>query len=835
MGFWDKIFKTQKKETINQISDSVTRTEKCREILRLKDVMDDMLSRDLYIAKSEYLSVLPEFERTIEYFNVLIDSGSVDNYCKENVISSSLVKDICRSFENFESLVDQHNEKYTKQMLQSEKDYLDNILKDVDSNILLDEEQRRVVLNDEDYCLVIAGAGAGKTTTVAAKVRYLVEKKNIDPAQILVISFTNKAVQELQEKINRDLKIDCPISTFHSTGYAILNRHSPEKFNIVDSGKLYYVIQDYFRGNILKDEAMVKNLIMFFASYFDAPYNESDLNTFFNRVAKANFATLKSDLNEYETQIMDTRTKKRVTIQNEVLRSNQEVEIANFLYLNNIDYEYEPIYKYNILLSRKPYTPDFIIRQGDKVAYIEHFGITEAGENNRYSETELLCYKRAVNDKIRLHQKHGTDLIYTFSAYNDRRELLDHLKEELLKHGFELKQRPDNEVLAKLVASEENRYIRKLVALICRFISNFKTNGYTSEEFDSMRRLTNNVRRRSGNAQPKLNVFDVAEIPIPTMSVEFEKKISDLVMEAYNHEKLAKLKLKEAMDLLLKALDFEDGQFCDQSTSIRSYKDIVSAKRIDAEYYQHKYDAIKERIKVNRYMYLGDACNIYDNNYNPDKNIEYRYIELSNIGSLGLVTGCTVACGKELPTRARRKVNMGNIILSSIEGSLQSCALVTEEYDDAMHSPKKMLQIIGKKSEFGALPLLEKQGLRDCQYKAEINLEKSLKSGNKKNLAILATGSGKTYLACLASYRMLNYTSTKRVLFLVDRNNLARQTESEFNLFDRTEKQQSLSDLYKIKRLRKASDIKGDIVISTIQKLFGRKQAIWYLSYMEKL
>ena len=44
-----------------------------------------------------------------------------------------------------------------------------------------------------------------------------------------------------------------------------------------------------------------------------------------------------------------------------------------------------------------------------------------------------------------------------------------------------------------------------------------------------------------------------------------------------------------------------------------------------------------------------------------------------------------------------------------------------------MHSPKKMLQIIGKKSEYGALPLLEKRGLRDCQYKAETKLEESLK------------------------------------------------------------------------------------------------------------
>lgn len=139
----------------------------------------------------------------------------------------------------------------------------------------------------------------------------------------------------------------------------------------------------------------------------------------------------------------------------------------------------------------------------------------------------------------------------------------------------------------------------------------------------------------------------------------------------------------------------------------------------------------------------------------------------------------------------------------------------------AMHSPKKMLQIIGKYSEYGALPYLNKKGLRDCQYNAEIALESSLKAGKRKNLAVLATGSGKTYLACLASYRLLNYTSTKRVLFLVDRNNLAKQTESEFSLFDRTENHIAMSSLYTIKRLRKEEDIKGDVVISTIQKLYA--------------
>ena len=138
-----------------------------------------------------------------------------------------------------------------------------------------------------------------------------------------------------------------------------------------------------------------------------------------------------------------------------------------------------------------------------------------------------------------------------------------------------------------------------------------------------------------------------------------------------------------------------------------------------------------------------------------------------------------------------------------------------------MHSPKKMLQLINKTSNYGALPRLDKKGLRDCQYDAELEFENSLKNGKKKSLAILATGSGKTYLACLASYRLLNYTPTKKILFLVDRNNLARQTEAEFSQFDRTEKQQEMSSLYEIARLRSENDVKADIVISTIQKLYA--------------
>lgn len=468
----------------------------CIRIYKLQDEINALLKGNHYVARSEYVEIIPAYKEIVEFFRVLQNSKMLKNYCTQNGITEREVLKIVDLYDHLGKRVDATNEEYIKNQMLLEKEYLDNILKDVDPVVTLDEDQRKVILTDEDYCLVIAGAGAGKTTTVAAKVKYLVEKKDIEPRDILVISFTNKAVGELREKINKDLRIDCPIATFHSTGNAILRINDPEPLNIFDGSKLYFLLQDYFKQSILTNEVLVNNLIMFFASYFEAPYEGTDLNEFFNKTAKANYTTMRSELDEFRREVVDAKTKRKETIQNEVLKSYQEVQIANFLYLNNIDYEYEPIYPYNITFSRKPYTPDFIIRQGEKVAYIEHFGVTEDGENSRFTDEELTRYKHSVNDKVKLHKEHGTTLIYTFSEFKDKRSLLKHLQEKLEAAGFELNPRSNKEVMEKLIASEESRYVKKLVNLICRFITNFKTNGFDIDEFDRMYHSTTNVRSR---------------------------------------------------------------------------------------------------------------------------------------------------------------------------------------------------------------------------------------------------------------------------------------------------------------------------------------------------
>ena len=488
----------RKKEVITSVLDEVDgeKTEECKKLLELQEAIKKLSAKTHYVARSEYAKFHTEYEQIVNFFSVLISSKMLEAYCSQNHIESQVVLQTIELYKKIQQVVDDANDEYIREQLIEDKEYFDNILRDVDPVILLDEDQRRVILTDEDFCLVIAGAGAGKTTTVAAKVKYLVERKAVDSKDILVISFTNKAVGELREKINKELHIDCPIATFHSTGNAILQIHNPQQLNIVDNSKLYFLLQDYFKSSILTNEGLVNNLILFFASYFDAPYEGVDLNEFFNKIAKTNFNTMKSELEDFKKDIVDARTKKKVTIQNEVVRSLQEVEIANFLYINGIDYEYEPTYPYNISFSRKPYTPDFKIIQDGREAYLEHFGITEDGRNDRFSQEEVERYKHCVNDKILLHREHGTELIYTFSAYLDRKSITDHLREGLEKAGFELRPKSNKEIMEKIISAEESRYIRKLVNLICRFITNFKTNGYSVEEFSRMYHSTTNVRSR---------------------------------------------------------------------------------------------------------------------------------------------------------------------------------------------------------------------------------------------------------------------------------------------------------------------------------------------------
>ncbi len=139
-----------------------------------------------------------------------------------------------------------------------------------------------------------------------------------------------------------------------------------------------------------------------------------------------------------------------------------------------------------------------------------------------------------------------------------------------------------------------------------------------------------------------------------------------------------------------------------------------------------------------------------------------------------------------------------------------------------IHTPKKICRILGIEDEFAGLPTLKKKGLRDCQFEAITELEKSFRAGQNRAYMVLATGAGKTYTACMASYRFLSYTPMRRVLFLVDRNNLGKQAEDEFGKFKLTETGDAFNTIFTVNRLKSQAIPKdSNVVISTIQRLFS--------------
>ena len=131
-----------------------------------------------------------------------------------------------------------HNLNFIKKGLIKYQDYFDHLYDEINPNVSLDLNQRIAILTDENYNLIIAGAGSGKTTTMIGKIRYLIDKCGIKGDEILALSFARKNVSELDEKLNKILKLNVDVKTFHQLGKNILESNNIKK-RPIDDGKKY--------------------------------------------------------------------------------------------------------------------------------------------------------------------------------------------------------------------------------------------------------------------------------------------------------------------------------------------------------------------------------------------------------------------------------------------------------------------------------------------------------------------------------------------------------------------------------------------------------------------
>lgn len=184
--------------------------------------------------------------------------------------------------------------------------------------------------------------------------------------------------------------------------------------------------------------------------------------------------------------------------------------------------------------------------------------------------------------------------------------------------------------------------------------------------------------------QFNLNCKEVEAVLVPILSVGFQQKITEITQKAQQLQRSARLSYKNAEKILDALLDIQIKEH-GSALSIKQFSDsFLKTMRLDAEYYQPKYELIVHSLTPD--STVENQCNIYDDSFTPERGQTYKYIELANVGIDGDISDVESIASEDLPSRARRIVAAGQVIVSSIEGSLQSCALIEDEYDGAFCS-----------------------------------------------------------------------------------------------------------------------------------------------------
>ena len=144
----------------------------------------------------------------------------------------------------------------------------------------------------------------------------------------------------------------------------------------------------------------------------------------------------------------------------------------------------------------------------------------------------------------------------------------------------------------------------------------------------------------------------------------------------------------------------------------------------------------------------------------------------------------------------------------------------------AFHKPETLHAWVHEEStlrqRLRSMSPLIKEGLRDCQVEALENLELSLANSRPRALIQMASGSGKTFTSVTEVYRLIKFGGARRVLFLVDRNTLAKQTLQEFQQYRTPDDGRKFTELYNVQRLTSRNiDSVSRVCITTIQRLYA--------------
>ena len=421
-----------------------------------------------------------------------------------------------------------HNKEFVERELADNKTYFDTVL----GKYPLDPQQRDSIVKLEDNCLVIASAGSGKTSTILGKAKYLVEKRNIDPSKVLLITYTRKAANELHER----MKIEgMTCSTFHALAYNIIAQVTGQAPSICDAD----VPLNVFQKLILNDRAFlhaINNYIINQQSLMGLEHDYTDAFAYFEDRKKYGIQALFPDV---DGKIIFTR-------------SEEEKRLVSLLTKWGVMFRYECPYQFNTVTNEKrQYKPDFTIYYQDaqgqwKWVYLEHFAINENGnvpfwfgEGTRGGwKVANEKYNEGIAWKRRTHRQYSTTLIETTSADFRNGSVEDKLLSQLRHCGVPVKERTDQELYDLLV--KRNRKLEKSVyTLILSFVTLMKANEKDIDGLIKELDLKSRFSLTPIHEKPNRNKCIVADIIKPfyeeyerTLKENYEIDFTDAIIQA---------------------------------------------------------------------------------------------------------------------------------------------------------------------------------------------------------------------------------------------------------------------------------------------------------------
>ena len=335
------------------------------------------------------------------------------------------------------------------------------------------------MVTDEDVTLVLAGAGTGKTVVITAKIAHLVRNQGVPPEKILVLAFNRDAAQEIRDRLPQDLQ-SANVLTFHAFGLHVIASHdkAPTISNTASDPFALSRAMEAILGGLINDP-QVGNVAIRLMANMPADY-------------KAPF-DFKNE-GEYQRYIRDVELR---ALSGTLVKSFEELEIANWFTQNGVPFRYERTYPEDTTTKEyRQYQPDFWI-PGQNI-YIEHFALNENGA----APPGWTGYEEGVQWKRQKQQQYGTTLLETYSWQHRQDVLLPTLRQKLQEKGVEFQPISREELVARLGRER----ISPLSSLLCAFLNDAKSGNLAHEEL--VKRAQNAGDRKRADAF--LQVFEKA-------------------------------------------------------------------------------------------------------------------------------------------------------------------------------------------------------------------------------------------------------------------------------------------------------------------------------------